>query len=103
MAFGNSSGGLWLLGKIIVAVAGTPVALSQNVSTKTATAANPTQPPMCAGQLIFKCPSANVGNTYICYKGGSKNAPNSIICDIAPGGFFNLAVSFPSNPFRPDD
>jgi hypothetical protein len=112
--FGNSTGPLYSLGKLIVATPGTSILLSQNVPITTGfgtptggvpsltTSGSPS--PMCANQLICRSYPSNVGYTYLVLLGksgqlGSKNAPNSIVMIFAPGDFFNLAVPNLSNPF----
>jgi len=112
--FGNPTGPLYPLGKIIVATPGTVVPLSQNVPITTGfgtpTAGLPlytTQGApagMCANQLIIRSYPTNSGYTYLCMKGtaaqpGSKAVPNSILIPLAPGDFFNLASPQLSNPF----
>jgi len=112
--FGNPSGPLYPLGKIIVAAAGTPVLLSQNVPITTGFGTPTTGIPglttsgskmaICANQLICRSYPTNAGFTYLVMLGsaaqpGSKAVPNSIILPFAPGDFFNLSVPNLSNPF----
>ena len=112
--FGNSTGPLYPLGKLIVATPGTSILLSQNVPITTGfgtptggvpsltTAGSPSG--MCANQLICRSYPANAGYTYLVMKGtvaqpGNKNVPNSIVMIFAPGDFFNLSVPQLTNPF----
>ena len=109
--FGNPTGPIYCLGTIVVAIAGTPVPLNQNVSTNTgfgiSAAGIPgsqfvtkgTPSPMVAQQLIFRALTTNVNKIYLCFAGGNKATPNSIILDLDPGQFFNLASGLLTNPF----
>jgi hypothetical protein len=116
--FGSTTGPLYSFGKIIVATPGTPVLLSQNVSTKTgfgtpttgvlglSTSGRPAS--MMVNQLIFKSYPTNAGFCYLCFAGtaaqpGSKAVPNSIILILGPGDFFNLALAVGASPFMPDN
>lgn len=109
---GNPTGPLYLFGKIAPAAGGTPVALNQNVVYTTSlgtpstgvpgltTAGNPAI--IQAQQFIFMAPVANTGKVYVCYKGGSRALPNSIIAEVSPGGYFILAAPQNNNPFQAD-
>jgi hypothetical protein len=111
--YGNPTGPLYLLGLVAPAVAGTPVALNQNVAETTSfgtpvggvpgysTSGKPAI--IVANQLIFDAPSTNTKSVYVVYKGGAAAAkPNSVIKEIQPGGTFILAAPQSSNPFQLD-
>lgn len=111
---GNPTGPIYCFGKIVVAAAGTPAPLNQNVSENTSfgtpsggisgltTAGVPAI--IVFNQLIINAPKTNTGSIYVCYKGSNKNSANGIgiIFQIQPGGFFNLASPQLSNPFQAD-
>lgn len=95
--FGNPKGPHYGLGRINVAVPGTPASLNQNVSTKEPFSQTGT--PLTANTLIFSASPTNVGIIFVVFNGGNKGVPNSIVMSLAPGQTQSLSIAFPSNPF----
>lgn len=104
MAFGNILGPIYPLGKIIVATAGTPVTMDQNVPIKTAFGTAGSNAYGTINQLIITTPSTNTGLTYLVFKGGNKNSTNgtAVIVAIPAGSLFVLAATQMSNMFALD-
>lgn len=98
--FGNIFGPVYPLGLVAPSVPGTPAALSQNVPTNE-TGIGTVE--MNANQLICKAPSSNTGLVYLCFRGGSKAIPNSIIMDLTAGQAVTLGSSAGNSPYRPKD
>jgi hypothetical protein len=107
--FGNQQGPTYCLGRINVAVPGTPAPLNQNVTTNTAfaTVANPVA--LRCSEITFKAPGggtgaagtnvANTGAVYVCFKGGNRTIANSIIVDLQPGQGFVMSNGTSSNTY----
>lgn len=87
-AFTSPVGGLWPWGKIVVAAAGTPVALNTNIGPQTATTT--TAPTGSVRQLEISAVHTNTSYVYILRKVNgvtvtAATTPNFIVAVIPPG------------------
>lgn len=95
--FGNIKGPHYGLGRINVAVPGTPAPLNQNFTTNDPFASSAV--PASANTLIFSAPATNTGTVFVVFKGGTKTNLNSIVLSIAPGQTVELSIAAPANIF----
>lgn len=85
-AWTNPSGGFWPLGKITVAAAGTPVAVTQNVGPQQSGPGRPMQFSRTVTQFIFSNPliaGAGAGKIYVCKKGYDHTQTNGVLLVIS--------------------
>ncbi len=83
------------LGLITVAVAGVPVPLTQNIGTYYSSTGK-SEYSMNFNQIWIYASSGNTGNIYLVVPGGSANNSDSIIWQLAPGGFIFIGGDAPS-------
>lgn len=107
-AFTGSVSGLWPLGKITVAAAGTAVPLNTNIGAQTETQVS--APTRTVRQLVFMCPTTgNTGLVYILRNVAgqvvSKSTTNFVVGIIGPGQALSLpnACLALSSVINPDD
>jgi len=112
--FGNPSSGVYPLGLISVATAGTPVALNANVAITTAFGTPTTGVPglttkgvpsqVQANQIKINAPSTNAGDVYLVFKSQAAAAGSgtSVIVVIPKGQERTVGAPAGSSPFQVD-
>ena len=106
-AFKSPVSGLWPLGQITVATAGTPVALNTNVGAQTG--GTPTSAPSGnVNALILQCPATNTTLTYLLRNVQGQTITKSdtgfIVAIVAPGDTVTLPSGlFIGTPINVDD
>jgi len=101
-AFGSTSGPIYPLGLLVVAAAGTPVALTANVGGSTAFGTGASPAPIVASQIIISVPSTNTGDVQLCFTGqaAASGSGTSVIVNVPKGTVYTLASPQLSNPFE---
>lgn len=101
--WGNSTGPVYPFGKSIVAVSGTPVALSSagTVPLTTGFGTSASKSPIVCNQIVFQANPSNTGNVYVLLNGGDKTKPNSWLAILQPGQSFTLGNGSLTNTYNP--
>lgn len=99
--FGSPSGPIYPLGLITVTTAGTPVALTANVSGNGAFGTSASPAPIVANQIIVSAPAANTGDIQLIFTGqaAATGSGTSVIMNVPKGTTQFLRSPNLSNPF----
>jgi hypothetical protein len=112
--FGNPASGLYPLGKMIVAVPGTPIPLNTNVPITTSWGTPAAGIPgyttkgvlsqLCCNGIIVSAPSTNTGDVFLVFKAQGYNGTggSSVVICVAKGTTQQIVAPAGSNPFQLD-